>query len=101
MELNREHDGRMTDLVMLDLAKLFAKQGDIPYTVVVELTGPAGGTYRYGPDSTADVRIQMDALDFHWMASGRATPEEGFAQATVQGNPEAARAFLQKTKVLY
>lgn len=101
MKLDSEHDARITELAMLDIAKQLAKQGAATHTVIVELTGPAGGTFHYGPDRAPDAVIQMDALDFHWMTSGRATPEEGLAQATVQGDREVARSFLQKTRVLY
>ncbi len=46
-EQTREHDGRIAELVMLDVANLPAKKFHWP-TLVFELTGTAGGSWKIG-----------------------------------------------------
>ena len=99
MEVTTGHDGRVTALVVRDLARKL-RDGLRDRTVVLELAGQAGGAYQFG-DGAVDATICMDAFTFHSLASGRLAPEEAAAQASIQGSPEAADWFLQNAAVPY
>lgn len=95
----REHDGRIVALVMRDvglrLRKLLGARA-----VVFDLSGVAGGVWKVGAGEAA-ATIQMDALDFNILASGRFTYAEGRAKATVTGDVALAELALKNTLVLY
>lgn len=96
-----EHDGRMVALVVRDLAQnveglLGGK------TAIYDLAGgPAGERYRFGPGSEPDAVLQMDVLDFNWLASGRMEAEEARAHVTIGGDEGLATVLLEHTNVLY
>jgi uncharacterized protein (TIGR03083 family) len=100
MVLTREHDSRMVALVVRDLARTLARKL-AGKSVVFELTGPAGGTWRIGQALTPSATIRMDALDFNILASGRFTLEEGSARAELNGDQALAEFALRESKVLY
>jgi uncharacterized protein (TIGR03083 family) len=62
LELSAEHDGRIVEDVILEWAD---RHGE-PFELVLD--GPAGGTYRSG---NAGIRIEMDAIEFCLILSGR------------------------------
>jgi uncharacterized protein (TIGR03083 family) len=64
MQLRADHDGRLVADVVADWARRHGQ----PFTLV--LTGPAGGRWRSG---TGGDRLELDALDFCWTLSGRAS----------------------------
>ena len=101
MVLSPDHDGRMMALVMRDLAaKLQKKCKGI--SVIFHLAGPAGGSWRIG--STANpVALQMDALDFSRLTSGRLAPDEVRERSLVviNGDVEMARRVLNHSTVPY
>jgi uncharacterized protein (TIGR03083 family) len=66
IELTHDHDGR----IVADLVRDWAMAHGEPVTL--ELTGPAGGTYRQG---TGGPRLTVDAVDFALTTSGRAHAE--------------------------
>jgi uncharacterized protein (TIGR03083 family) len=97
MELTPGHDGRMTALVVRELAPRLG-----PEAVVYELGGPAGGTWRIGGGAPV-ATIRMEALDFHRVASERLSPADAFAGGLVAvwGDENAARRALESTIVAY
>jgi uncharacterized protein (TIGR03083 family) len=62
MNLTAGHDGRLVADVVTDWARRHAR----PFAL--KLTGPAGGEWRSGE---AGECLQLDALDFCWIAAGR------------------------------
>jgi uncharacterized protein (TIGR03083 family) len=105
MELTREHDGRIVELVMRDVNTLLAPKLDAA-SIGMELTGVAGGVWRVGashtaPGMTARATIQMDALDFNIYASGRFTYEQARAKALITGDRVFAENILRQISILY
>ena len=100
MKLTPEHDGRIVALVMRDLGiKLQDQLGE--RWIRVELTGPAGGTFDFGRNSLPSATIQMDALDFNWLASERITPDEAMANVTAFGDADDVKWFLSHSDAPY
>lgn len=98
-EQKAEEDSRITALVMLDVQKAL-KSVLGGKSVVFQLPGAAGGNWRVGngePWST----IQMDALDFHILASGRFDYAEGLSRASLTGDIELAQNVLKNLIVVY
>lgn len=102
MVLSPEHDGRMTALVMRDLASRLTSKLD-GRSVSYELSGPAGGSWRIGRAPEPAATLRMDALDFHWLAAARATADEVRRQGRVatSGDAELANRALDLTWVPY
>jgi uncharacterized protein (TIGR03083 family) len=95
-----QHDGRITALVVRDLArKLTPKLAG--QAVVYELTGIAGGCWHLGAHASPGARITMDALDFHLKASGRLSAQELAAHAACSGDDHLAHVALANTHVPY
>jgi uncharacterized protein (TIGR03083 family) len=63
--LTADHDGR----IIADVAAEWARRHGQPHHLV--LTGPAGGTFRAG-DVADDARLEVDAVEFCRIVSGRA-----------------------------
>ena len=63
--LNSDHDGR----IVADVVAEWARRHGKPF--VLELTGPAGGTYAREDDSPVAVRLSMDAVEFCRTRAGR------------------------------
>jgi uncharacterized protein (TIGR03083 family) len=98
-EQTREHDGRIAELVMLDVADILARKFD-GTTLVFDLTGIAGGVWKIGKGEPA-ATICMDVLDFNIFASGRYTYEEVRPLAIITGDVSAAEEVLKNILVLY
>jgi uncharacterized protein (TIGR03083 family) len=98
-EQTREHDGRIAELVMLDVADTLARKFDGP-ALVYELTGIAGGTWKIGKGEPV-ATIRMDVLEFNIFASGRYTYEEARPMATITGDVTAAEDALENILVVY
>lgn len=102
MVLTSDHDGRMLALVMRDLAgKLHLELKDS--AIAFKLTGTAGGNWRVGPGENPVASIQMDALDFSRLSSGRLNPDEARDQSLVviNGDAQMANYILANTSVPY
>jgi len=94
------HDGRITALVVRDLArKLTPKLAG--QAVVYELMGIAGGCWSLGENASPLARITMDVLDFHLKASGRLPANELSSHASCSGDEHIARLALDNTQVPY
>lgn len=95
-----EHEGRLTTLVMRDLARRLS-----PHlagrSVVYRLVGPDGGAFRYGDAAETGAVIAMDTVDFHLLASGRRTATDSMQVARVDGDGELAALALHQTVVAY
>ncbi|MDQ3707304.1 MAG: maleylpyruvate isomerase family mycothiol-dependent enzyme [Chloroflexota bacterium] len=102
MSLTPEHDGRIVALVVRDLARsLPRKLGGA--SVLYDIRGAAGGTYKVGAHPSPTATIRMDVLDFNLLASGRLKPDEVKALGLVQIEADArlANLALEHTLVLY
>lgn len=98
MVLTPEHDGRVTALVMRDLASSVGRT--LERAVTYQPTGSAGGTWRIGRGEPAALLV-MDALDFHLLAAGRPSVGEAVPRAAVEGDAVLARSVLERTVVPY
>lgn len=95
-----QHDGRITALVVRDLArKLTPKLAG--QAVVYELTGTSGGCWSLGENASPRATITMDVLDFHLLASGRLPAQEISSHASFSGDEHIARLALDNTQVPY
>jgi uncharacterized protein (TIGR03083 family) len=94
-----EHDGRIAELVMLDVADNLDRKYEGP-TLGFHLTGIAGGTWKVGSGEPA-ATIQMDVLAFNIFASGRYTYEEARPMMTITGDTDSAENALQEILVVY
>ena len=100
MTLTEAHDGRIIELVMRDLGQMLRRRLR-ERNIRVELTGPAGGVFDFGSGSDPSATIQMDALAFNWLASGRTSPDEIMSEVLVTGDTDQAEWFLEHTDVPY
>ncbi|MCP4141724.1 MAG: maleylpyruvate isomerase family mycothiol-dependent enzyme [Chloroflexi bacterium] len=98
-EQTREHDSRIAELVMLDVANLLAKKKDSP-TLIFKLTGIAGGKWKVGKGEPI-ATIEMDVLDFNIFVSGRYSYEEAFPLMTITGDAKSAEGVLKDILILY
>lgn len=95
----REHDGRIVALVMRDVDSRLREMLH-GRAIAFELTGVAGGQWKVGTGDIASA-IQMDALDFNLLASGRSPYAPGSTQTTLSGDVALAEMALKKLLVLY
>ncbi len=100
MALTPEHDGRIVALVIRDVCHKLRGQLE-GKNIILELTGPAGGAYCFGQTITPDAIIQMDALEFNWLASGRMGVEQAASKTSIQGDMALATWFLARVEVPY
>ncbi len=74
--LNADHDGRIVADVVAEWGRRHAKR------FVLELTGPAGGTYAHEPELPGTEHISIDAVEFCRTLAGRA-PATGLLTTVV------------------
>ncbi len=98
-EQTREHDGRINELVVLDVAKKLHKRLN-GCAITLVLTGIAGGTWQIGRGDPA-AEIEMDALDFNIFVSGRFSYEEGMKRAKVSRDKSLMEKAFKDLLVLY
>jgi uncharacterized protein (TIGR03083 family) len=65
LELSSDHDGR----IVADIVAEWARRHGKPF--VLDLTGPAGGTYAHRPDLPQTGPISLDAVEFCRTLAGR------------------------------
>jgi uncharacterized protein (TIGR03083 family) len=95
-----EHDGRLTALVMRDLARRLATVVE-NRSVVYRLTGPDGGGFRFGATGDTDVVLTMDTIDLHMLASERRSAADALERTSVTGDSDLARLVMKNTIVVY
>jgi uncharacterized protein (TIGR03083 family) len=104
MALDAAHDGRTVALIVRDLA-MKCKRGLNGRAAILELTGAAGGRYHIGGSATPSATIQIDALDFSVLASGRDKAASVLAnrQATISGDGVLGRDVVNfiENRVLF
>lgn len=100
MLLTPDHDGRVVALVMRDLAQQLPGKLN-GRSVIIELTGIAGGQWRVGKSETPEATLRADTLDFNIYASGRFTFDEIRPRVTISGDTTLAEQALRATKILY
>ncbi len=98
-EQTREHDGRINELVVRDLAHVLQKKLD-GRAFTLALTGMAGGTWQIG-SGNPKATIEMDALDFNIYASGRFSQEEALSRVRFSGDKNLAERAFKDFAVLY
>jgi hypothetical protein len=102
MVITPEHDGRLIDLVLLDIAKKLKKQlVKRNITISLQITGALTGTYQFGRKATPDATLEIDVFDFNLRASERISVEEALRRTAVSGDEAAAHWFLNNATVLY
>ena len=98
-EQTREHDGRIVELVVRDVAgKLRKRLNDKAITLM--LTGVAGGEWQIG-DGEPVSSLEMDALDFNIFLSGRFSFEEGMKRVKISGDATLIRNAFKDILILY
>lgn len=100
MVITPEHDGRLLDLVLLDIAKKLNKQL-ANRSILLQITGALTGTYQFGPKADPDCILTIDLFDLHLRASERISADETLRRTAVSGDEAAARWFLNNATVLY
>jgi uncharacterized protein (TIGR03083 family) len=98
-EQTREHDGRIVELVVRDLAKKLNKRLD-GRAIILLLTGISGGTWKIGKGEPA-AEMEMDALDFNIFVSGRFSYEEGMKRARIAGDKALVQSAFKDLLILY
>lgn len=98
-EQTAEQDGRIVELIMLDVTRALRKKL-ADKAVLFQLTGAAGGAWKTGPGQPT-AAIQVDALDFCTLASGRSSYEEVFSSMAISGDAELANASLKDLLILF
>jgi uncharacterized protein (TIGR03083 family) len=76
LELTADHDGR----IVADVVAEWTRRHGKPF--VLDLTGPAGGTYSYQPDHSDAEHLSLDAVEFCRTLTGRA-PQAGLLATIV------------------
>lgn len=100
MVITPEHDGRLTDLVLLDIAKKLKKQL-AGRTIILQIKGALTGTYQFGSKAEPDCTLEIDLFDLHLRASERISIEEAMRRTAVSGDASVAHWFLNNATVLY
>lgn len=95
----REHDGRIVELVVRDVAQKLRKRLN-GKAITLILTGVAGGEWQVG-DGEATSSLEMDALDFNIFVSGRYTYPEGLQRAIISGESDLVEKVLKDFLILY
>lgn len=93
-------DSRMVALLLRDLsARLTPALGT--RAVVLNLTGAAGGAFRFGAQTAPSAVIEIDAIDFCLRTSERTTLEQALAQSRIVGDEALAAFLLKNSFILY
>lgn len=98
-EQTREHDGRINELVVLDIAQKLNKKLS-ERALILKLTGIAGGRWEIGKGKPV-AEMEMDVLDFNIFVSGRFSYEEGMQRARISGDRALVENAFNGFLVLY
>ncbi|MBI5933093.1 MAG: maleylpyruvate isomerase family mycothiol-dependent enzyme [Chloroflexi bacterium] len=98
-EQTREHDGRIVELVVRDVARKLRTRlrGQ---AITLTLTGVAGGVWQVGEGEPA-AGLEMDALDFNIFVSGRFSYQEGMERSTISGEKSLVENVFTDLLILY
>jgi uncharacterized protein (TIGR03083 family) len=100
MVITPEHDGRLLDLVLLDIAKKL-KKPLAKRNIILQLTGALAGTYQFGNKAEPDCTLEIDVFDLNLRASERISVDNAMRRTAVSGDKTAAHWFLSNATVLY
>ena len=97
-----EHDGRIVALIVRELADILMAVLD-GASVVYDLGGTSGGTYRIGRSTQPAATIRMDVVDFNLLASSRLTAADVVSNglASISGDIALSKRTLAYTTVMY
>ena len=98
-EQTRDHDGRIVELVVRDVAVKLRKRLN-GKAITLTLTGVSGGEWQIG-NGEAVSGLVMDALDFNIFVSGRFSYEEGMKRASVTGDKTLVETAFKDLLILY
>ncbi len=98
-EQTREHDGRIVELVVRDVAEKLKKRLK-GRAITLNLTGIAGGRWQIGNGAPA-AEMEMDALDFNIFVSGRFSHKEGMSRANITGDAALIEHGFKDLLVLF
>jgi uncharacterized protein (TIGR03083 family) len=98
-EQTPEHDGRINELVVRDVARKLGRKLNARAISLV-LTGISGGTWKIGA-GTSEAELEMEALDFNIFVSGRFSFEEAMPRARITGNTSLVEQAFKDLLVLY
>ncbi len=98
-EQTREHDGRIVELVVRDVANKLGKRIN-GRAIILSLTGIAGGRWQIGGGAPS-AEMEMDALDFNIFVSGRFSYDEGMRRADITGDRSLIENGFKSLLVLY
>jgi uncharacterized protein (TIGR03083 family) len=93
---NPDHDRRLMDLIVLDMAKRINGR----LNVVVHVTDLPGATYHFGTGEP-QAEIDIDLFTLNRRSSARINAGDALALAIVRGDEDVARDFLDHCDVLY
>lgn len=100
MVVTPQHDGRLIALVVWELARKIRRElGE--RTILLRLTGEAGGDYLFGAQSEPDCILEMSVFTFALRSSERITVAETEARVDVQGDNRLADWFMHNMEVPY
>lgn len=101
-EQDPDHDGRLLALTVRDIGRKLDGQLD-GHTILLDIAGPAGGRFIFGPGDTPLATITIDFLDFNRLASERTTAEKLLAgdRVAILGDGAAGRALLGNLAISY
>lgn len=100
MVVRAEHDGRIVALVVEELAQKLRRELK-QRSVLLRLSGEAGGDYQFGPGTEPSCSIEMDVFTFALRSSGRITVEEMAGRMRIEGDRGVADWFLANLDVPY
>ena len=104
MPMDDQHDKRMVALIMRDLA-MKSRRALHGCSALLKLTGVAGGTYHIGGNGEPEASIEMDAVEFCILTSGREKAANILTgeHATLSGDVAFGRTVLNfsENRVLY
>lgn len=100
MVVTEEHDGRIIEIVLIDIAKKLKK--DLANrSILLQITGPLQAEYQFGGSPDPDCVIAINCFDLNLRASGRITAEQAAQKAGIEGDAGTAMWFLQNMEVPY
>ena len=94
--VNPDHDRRLLDLIMRDMA--LTLNGRL--SLVVHVTGALSASYRFGTGES-QAEIEVDLFILNRRSSGRISADAALSMVQVRGDSEVAQDFLQNCEVLY